>query len=196
VNILQQHGAHAIDFKGEAYTFKATTTGIIATLSHCIELMSQREESWKKRLERVCWYSVAEAVFFFFRIVIFICHMVVEIETSCEMDWCQIITPSFKYLCCFSWVCWHQCTLLCCYVLLCLCQEVEKRRKMEESYKQLLRQRLKPVVLGGPDYEVCIAVHTYSFMLGLCRQLWLNTFDYSATNRCRKTAHTHTHTPF
>lgn len=54
VSILQQHGAHAIDFKGEAYTFKATTTGIIATLSHCIELMSQREESWKKRLERVC----------------------------------------------------------------------------------------------------------------------------------------------
>jgi len=53
VSILQQHGAHAIDFKGEAYTFKATTTGIIATLSHCIELMSQREESWKKRLERV-----------------------------------------------------------------------------------------------------------------------------------------------
>ena len=55
VSILQQHGAHAIDFKGEAYTFKATTTGIIATLSHCIELMLQREESWKKRLERVCW---------------------------------------------------------------------------------------------------------------------------------------------
>jgi len=55
VSILQQHGAHAIDFKGEAYTFKATTTGIIATLSHCIDLMSQREESWKKRLERVRW---------------------------------------------------------------------------------------------------------------------------------------------
>jgi len=53
VSILQQHGAHAIDFKGEAYTFKATTTGIIATLSHCIDLMLQREESWKKRLERV-----------------------------------------------------------------------------------------------------------------------------------------------
>lgn len=53
VNILQQHGAHAIDFKGEAYTFKATTAGIIATLGHCIELMTQREEAWKKRLERV-----------------------------------------------------------------------------------------------------------------------------------------------
>lgn len=51
-SILKQHGGHAVDFKGEAFTFKATTAGIIATLSHCIELMSQREEAWKKRLER------------------------------------------------------------------------------------------------------------------------------------------------
>lgn len=51
--ILQQHGSHAVDFKGESFTFKATTAGIIATMSHCIELMSQREEAWKKRLERV-----------------------------------------------------------------------------------------------------------------------------------------------
>lgn len=47
-----QHGAHAVDFKGEAFTFKATTAGIIATLSHCVELMNQREESWKRRLEK------------------------------------------------------------------------------------------------------------------------------------------------
>lgn len=53
VNIFQQHGAHAIDFKGEAITFKATTAGILSTLSHCLELMRQREEAWKKRLERV-----------------------------------------------------------------------------------------------------------------------------------------------
>jgi len=52
MNVLQQHGAHAIDFKGEAFTFKATTAGILATLSHCIELMGQREEAWKKRLDR------------------------------------------------------------------------------------------------------------------------------------------------
>jgi len=53
VTIFQQHGAHAIDFKGEAITFKATTAGIISTLSHCMELMGQREESWKKKYERV-----------------------------------------------------------------------------------------------------------------------------------------------
>ena len=56
MSILQQHGAHAIDFKGEAFTFKATTAGILATMSHCIELMGQREESWKKRLDRVSLY--------------------------------------------------------------------------------------------------------------------------------------------
>lgn len=52
-SILQQHGGHAVDFKGEALTFKATTMGIIHTLTHCIELMAQREDAWKKRLEKV-----------------------------------------------------------------------------------------------------------------------------------------------
>ncbi|KAI8789020.1 collagen type IV alpha-3-binding protein [Biomphalaria glabrata] len=51
-SILQQHGGHAVDFKGEAFTFKATTAGIIATMSHCLELMVQREDAWKKRLDR------------------------------------------------------------------------------------------------------------------------------------------------
>ena len=58
VTIFQQHGAHAIDFKGEAITFKATTAGIIATMSHCIELMSQREDAMRKRLERVGIYTL------------------------------------------------------------------------------------------------------------------------------------------
>ncbi|KAK3729093.1 hypothetical protein RRG08_005466 [Elysia crispata] len=51
-SILQQHGGHAVDFKGEALTFKATTAGSIVTLSHCIELMGQREEAFKRRLDR------------------------------------------------------------------------------------------------------------------------------------------------
>nr|XP_006820882.1 PREDICTED: collagen type IV alpha-3-binding protein-like [Saccoglossus kowalevskii] len=41
-----------IDFKGEAFTFKATTAGILATLSHCIELMIQREDQWQRRFEK------------------------------------------------------------------------------------------------------------------------------------------------
>ncbi|XP_061585030.1 ceramide transfer protein-like isoform X2 [Cololabis saira] len=45
-------GMNGIDFKGEAITFKATTAGILSTLSHCIELMVKREESWQKRVDR------------------------------------------------------------------------------------------------------------------------------------------------
>ncbi|KAL2079689.1 hypothetical protein ACEWY4_025433 [Coilia grayii] len=43
---------NGIDFKGEAITFKATTAGILSTLSHCIELMVKREESWQRRLDK------------------------------------------------------------------------------------------------------------------------------------------------
>ena len=42
----------SLDLKRDAITFKATTAGIIATLSHCIELMHQREDNWKRKLER------------------------------------------------------------------------------------------------------------------------------------------------
>ncbi|XP_077988762.1 ceramide transfer protein-like [Glandiceps talaboti] len=45
-------GDVGVDFKGEAFTFKATTAGIIATLSHCIDLMRQREDQWQRRLEK------------------------------------------------------------------------------------------------------------------------------------------------
>uniref|UniRef100_A0AAR2LKD4 Ceramide transfer protein n=1 Tax=Pygocentrus nattereri TaxID=42514 RepID=A0AAR2LKD4_PYGNA len=45
-------GPTGIDFKGEAITFKATTAGILSTLSHCIEIMVKREESWQKRLDK------------------------------------------------------------------------------------------------------------------------------------------------
>uniref|UniRef100_A0A4W3GSH0 Ceramide transfer protein n=1 Tax=Callorhinchus milii TaxID=7868 RepID=A0A4W3GSH0_CALMI len=45
-------GINGIDFKGEAITFKATTAGIQATLSHCIELMVKREDSWQKRIDK------------------------------------------------------------------------------------------------------------------------------------------------
>lgn len=51
---LTPRGIDGIDFKGEAITFKATTAGILATLSHCIDLMVKREDSWQRRLDRVC----------------------------------------------------------------------------------------------------------------------------------------------
>lgn len=42
----------SIDFKGEAITFKATSEGVLATLQHCVELMGQREDAWRRRLEK------------------------------------------------------------------------------------------------------------------------------------------------
>lgn len=41
-----------MDFKGEALTFKATTSGILSTLQHCIDLMQQRDEAWRRKLEK------------------------------------------------------------------------------------------------------------------------------------------------
>uniref|UniRef100_A0A674CS06 Ceramide transfer protein n=1 Tax=Salmo trutta TaxID=8032 RepID=A0A674CS06_SALTR len=49
---LSPKDINGIDFKGEAITFKATTAGILATLSHCIDLMVKREDSWQKRLDK------------------------------------------------------------------------------------------------------------------------------------------------
>ncbi|XP_074547041.1 ceramide transfer protein-like isoform X1 [Halichoeres trimaculatus] len=49
---LSPKGISGIDFKGEAITFKATTAGILATLSHCIDLMVKREDSWQRRLDK------------------------------------------------------------------------------------------------------------------------------------------------
>ncbi|XP_028319123.1 collagen type IV alpha-3-binding protein-like isoform X1 [Gouania willdenowi] len=49
---LSPRGINGIDFKGEAITFKATTAGILATLSHCIDLMVKREDNWQKRLDK------------------------------------------------------------------------------------------------------------------------------------------------
>lgn len=80
---IEDHAAMALDFKGEAFTFKATTTGILHDLAHCIELMQQREEFWKKKLEK----------------------------------------------------------------------EVEKRKKVEEHYKELSKGKKNAIIIAGPDLE-------------------------------------------
>ncbi|NXD46531.1 C43BP protein, partial [Copsychus sechellarum] len=81
--LVTPKGINGIDFKGEAITFKATTAGILATLSHCIELMVKHEESWQKRLDK----------------------------------------------------------------------EIEKRRRIEEAYKNAVTELKKKSHFGGPDYE-------------------------------------------
>ncbi|XP_060762941.1 ceramide transfer protein isoform X1 [Neoarius graeffei] len=51
-SMASSRGPIGIDFKGEAITFKATTEGILSTMSHCIEIMVKREETWQKRLDK------------------------------------------------------------------------------------------------------------------------------------------------
>lgn len=45
-------GLKPIDFKGESITFRATTAGVISTLQHCLEIIAERDESWKKKLDK------------------------------------------------------------------------------------------------------------------------------------------------
>lgn len=50
--VLSIANAKGMDFRGESITFKATTTGILATLQHCIDIMNKREDHWQRRLEK------------------------------------------------------------------------------------------------------------------------------------------------
>jgi hypothetical protein len=80
---IDDHAAMRLDFKGEAFTFKATTSGILHDLSHCVEIMRQREEFLNKKLER----------------------------------------------------------------------EIDKRRRAEEQYRQLLKSKKNTIIVNGPDFE-------------------------------------------
>jgi len=47
-----EHGLKAVDFKGEAITFRETTSGVLITLNHCLEIIVQKDDGLKKRLDR------------------------------------------------------------------------------------------------------------------------------------------------
>ena len=50
---LQSLGeAQAIDFKGEAITFRETTNGVLTALGHCLDIIMQKEDGLKKKLEK------------------------------------------------------------------------------------------------------------------------------------------------
>lgn len=51
-NFEKAENLPVLDFKGEAITFKTTTAAVLDTLEHCAELVNQREEAWKNRLEK------------------------------------------------------------------------------------------------------------------------------------------------
>lgn len=39
-------------FAGESITFRATTSGVLTTLQHCLEIIAESDDSWKRKLER------------------------------------------------------------------------------------------------------------------------------------------------
>lgn len=49
---VTEHALKAVDFKGEAMTFKATAGAVLTTLQHCLDTVGQREDIWKRRLEK------------------------------------------------------------------------------------------------------------------------------------------------
>lgn len=40
------------NFQGESITFRATTSGVLSTLQHCLEIIAENDEIWKKKLDR------------------------------------------------------------------------------------------------------------------------------------------------
>ncbi|XP_055389872.1 ceramide transfer protein [Condylostylus longicornis] len=50
--IIPQNGIKPVDFKGESITFKATTSGVMITLQHCLDIITQKEELWKQKLDK------------------------------------------------------------------------------------------------------------------------------------------------
>ncbi|RWS23706.1 collagen type IV alpha-3-binding protein-like protein [Leptotrombidium deliense] len=51
-DIESQLATMAVDYRGESLTFKATASSLTSTLSQCIEMMQQREDNWKRKLEK------------------------------------------------------------------------------------------------------------------------------------------------
>lgn len=57
INGIESHlelgdGLNPIDFKGEAITFRATTAGVLTTLQHCVDIIVQKDESLKRKLDK------------------------------------------------------------------------------------------------------------------------------------------------
>lgn len=51
-NLETEHGLRAVDFKGEAITFRETTSAVLTTLNHCLEIIMNKEDGLKKKLDR------------------------------------------------------------------------------------------------------------------------------------------------
>jgi collagen type IV alpha-3-binding protein len=41
-----------VDFKGEAITFRETTSAVVTTLNHCLEIIMSKEDGMKRKYDR------------------------------------------------------------------------------------------------------------------------------------------------
>lgn len=51
-NLETEHGLNALDFKGEAITFRETSSGLMIALHHCLDVVAQKEDQQKKKLDK------------------------------------------------------------------------------------------------------------------------------------------------
>lgn len=54
---------------------------------------------------------------------------------------------------------------------------MERRKKIEELYRSYKDSSKKPIVIGGPDYEVCLAADFVSWNYYLCAAVLLHCKD-------------------
>lgn len=47
-----EQGLEAADFKGEAITFRETTSAVLQSLNQCLEIVMQKEDVLKKKLDK------------------------------------------------------------------------------------------------------------------------------------------------
>jgi collagen type IV alpha-3-binding protein len=47
-----EHGLRAVDFKGEAITFRETTSAVLVSLNHCLDIVMQKEDGTKRKLDK------------------------------------------------------------------------------------------------------------------------------------------------
>lgn len=52
VQNLETNGLGAHDFKGEAITFRETSSGVLSSFNDCLDIIMQKEDGLKKKLER------------------------------------------------------------------------------------------------------------------------------------------------
>ncbi|XP_067644956.1 ceramide transfer protein isoform X1 [Eurosta solidaginis] len=46
------NGLRPIDFKGESITFRATASGVLTTLQHCLDIIAESDDLWQKKFDR------------------------------------------------------------------------------------------------------------------------------------------------